>query len=84
YGRAMVPGRSLLVKTVGYRILSVVVTVVVAFLILQDTGAALDIGIIANVAKMGVYYGYERLWTEMDRATISRTLKQVSTTLSSL
>lgn len=55
--------RSLLVKTVGYRILSVIVTAVVAFALLRDASAALDVGIWANVAKMGVYYAYERAWS---------------------
>ncbi len=55
--------RSLLVKTVGYRILSVIVTAVVAFALLRDASAALDVGIWANAAKMGVYYAYERAWS---------------------
>jgi len=55
--------RSLLLKTVGYRILSVIVTAVIAFVVLRDAGAALDIGIWANAVKMGVYYAYEQAWS---------------------
>jgi len=55
--------RSLLLKTVGYRALSVLVTAAVAFLLLRDASAALDVGIWANAVKMGVYYGYERAWS---------------------
>jgi uncharacterized membrane protein len=55
-----------IVKTVLYRILMVVITVVVAFVVTEDVAAALNIGIIANVVKTGTYYGYERIW---DRIT---------------
>jgi len=58
--------RSLLLKTVGYRVLSVIVTAVIAFAVLRDAGAALDIGIWANAAKMGVYYAYEQAWSGVD------------------
>lgn len=54
--------RSLLAKTLGYRLLSVLVTAVVAFVVLRDVHAALDVGIWANLVKIGVYYGYERAW----------------------
>ena len=54
--------RSLLAKTVGYRILSVIVTAIIAFVVLRDVRSALDIGIWANLAKMGVYYAYEQAW----------------------
>jgi uncharacterized membrane protein len=60
----------LVLKTVGYRILSVVVTVVIAFALLGDVSAAIDVGIWANVAKMGVYYAYERAWSEISLAGV--------------
>lgn len=66
--------RSLLLKTVGYRILSVVVTVVIAFALLRDASAAIDVGIWANVAKMGVYYAYERAWSGTALAAIAETV----------
>jgi uncharacterized membrane protein len=68
--RALAHRRSLLLKTVGYRILSVIVTAVVAFVLLRDVSAALDIGIWANVVKMGVYYAYERAWSGWNPAGI--------------
>ena len=58
--------RSLLMKTVGYRILSVIVTAAIAFVVLRDAGTALDIGIWANAVKMGLYYAYERAWSGVD------------------
>jgi uncharacterized membrane protein len=60
--------RPLLLKTVGYRILSVAVTVAIAFALLRDASVALDIGIWANVAKMGIYYAYERAWSGVSNA----------------
>ena len=51
-----------LVKTLGYRLLMIVVTVVVAWVIIGDVGDAVGIGIVANVIKTGCYYGYERFW----------------------
>lgn len=51
-----------LVKTLLYRVLMVVITVVVAFGFTGDTGAALSIGVVSNAIKTCTYYGYERLW----------------------
>ena len=68
--RSFARRRSLLLKTVGYRILSVVVTVVIAFAFLRDASAAIDIGIWANAVKMGVYYAYERAWSGTALAAI--------------
>ena len=51
-----------LVKTLGYRLLMILVTVVVAWVILGDVGDAVSIGIVANVVKTGLYYAYERFW----------------------
>ncbi|ESS09428.1 MAG: putative membrane protein [uncultured archaeon A07HN63] len=51
-----------LVKTLGYRALMIVITVLVAFGVTGNTGEALSIGLVANVVKTGTYYGYERLW----------------------
>ncbi|WP_248897991.1 DUF2061 domain-containing protein [Haloplanus halobius] len=51
-----------LVKTLCYRVLMVVVTVVVAWFVVGDVGEAASIGLVANVAKTGTYYAYERLW----------------------
>lgn len=57
--------RRSLVKTAGYRLLMVVVTVLVALLVTGSLTQALNIGIVANVVKTGTYYGYERLWARI-------------------
>ena len=51
-----------LVKTLLYRALMVVITVLVALFVTGDTTQALSIGFVANVVKTGTYYSYERLW----------------------
>lgn len=67
FARSAIQKRSrAIVKTVLYRLVMVVITVAVAFAVTDDVGAALNIGIVANVVKTGTYYGYERLW---DRIT---------------
>jgi uncharacterized membrane protein len=50
------------VKTALYRVLMVIVTVCVAFLVTGNTADALSIGLVTNVIKTTTYYGYERLW----------------------
>lgn len=55
-----------LAKTVGYRFLMVCITVAVAFLVVEDAGQALSIGLVANLVKTGTYFGYERLWDRVD------------------
>lgn len=54
------------VKTLGYRLLMVCITVAVAFLVVDDVGQALSIGLVANLVKTGTYFGYERLWDRVD------------------
>jgi len=51
-----------LAKTLLYRTLMVVITVVVALFVTGDTAQALSIGLVANLVKTMTYYGYERLW----------------------
>ena len=51
-----------LAKTLLYRTLMVVITVVVALFVTGNTAQALSIGLVANLVKTVTYYGYERLW----------------------
>jgi uncharacterized membrane protein len=54
------------VKTLGYRIFMVCITVAIAFLVVGDVGEALSIGLVANVVKTGTYFAYERVWDRVD------------------
>ncbi|AZH24349.1 DUF2061 domain-containing protein [Haloplanus aerogenes] len=56
------PRSRALVKTLGYRLLMVIVTVVVAWAVVGDLGEAASIGLVANLVKTGTYYAYERFW----------------------
>ncbi|MFC7177088.1 DUF2061 domain-containing protein [Halosegnis marinus] len=50
------------VKTACYRVVMVLVSVTVAYLVVGDATDALSIGLLTNVVKTLTYYGYERLW----------------------
>lgn len=58
--------KRILLKTVGYRVASIVLTVAIAFALLQDMSDAVNVGILANVAKMGLYYAHERFWDQIE------------------
>jgi len=53
------------VKTLLYRLLMVLVTIAVAWVVTGSPTDALNIGIVANFIKTGTYYGYERLWNRI-------------------
>jgi uncharacterized membrane protein len=42
------------------------VTVAVTLLVVGDIGDAVSVGLVANLAKTGVYYAYERLWDRIE------------------
>lgn len=44
----------------------VAITVIVAWVVVDDVGQALNIGLLTNLFKTGTYYAYERIW---DRIT---------------
>lgn len=54
--------RRVVVKTACYRLVMILVSIVVAYLVVGDVTDALSIGLITNVVKTLTYYGYERLW----------------------
>lgn len=49
-------------KTLLYRGFMILVTVGVAFAITGDIETSVNIGIVTNIIKTGLYYIYERLW----------------------
>lgn len=54
--------RRSLVKAASYRLFATSIVVGVAFLTTGKLGASATIGVVAAVAKTGLYYGWERLW----------------------
>ncbi|MFP4529947.1 MAG: DUF2061 domain-containing protein [Halodesulfurarchaeum sp.] len=65
FGRPDRTRSELLVKALLYRLLMVLLTVAVAFLVTHDSGSALQIGIVTNVVKTGTYYAYDRFWSRL-------------------
>lgn len=51
-----------IVKTLLYRVFMLAITVTIAFVVTENVGDAVSIGLAANVLKTGTYYIYERAW----------------------
>lgn len=49
-------------KTLCYRLFMVLITVTVAWVVVEDMGTAVNIGLVTNLLKTGTYYVYERTW----------------------
>jgi uncharacterized membrane protein len=65
HGRLRAPlqaRRRAVVKTALYRLVMVLVSITVAYLVVGDVSDALSIGLLTNVVKTMTYYSYERLW----------------------
>lgn len=55
-----------LAKTVTWRIIALVTTIVVVYLYSGDAKESLIIGFVANALKMLFYYIHERVWNRID------------------
>ena len=53
--------KALLIKALGYKVLSVILTALIALVITNDFRAAIAVGLWDSLAKLGLYYGYEEL-----------------------
>lgn len=51
-----------LIKTISWRILAIIVTFVLVFLITGDLNFSYQIGLIETITKMILYFIHERLW----------------------
>ncbi|QZX98565.1 DUF2061 domain-containing protein [Halobaculum rubrum] len=60
-------------KTLCYRALMVVITVIVAWAVVGDVSDAVNIGLVANVVKTATYYTYERVWDQIAWGIADRT-----------
>ena len=54
-----------LVKTITWRVIALVVTIVVVYAYSGDIKGSLVIGISANFLKMIFYYAHERIWNRI-------------------
>ncbi|WP_080508332.1 DUF2061 domain-containing protein [Haloparvum sedimenti] len=62
-----------IVKTVSYRLFMLLITVSIAWVIIGDVSAALNIGLLTNIVKTGTYYLYERIWDHITWGVMEQT-----------
>ena len=55
-------------KSITWRVLATLTTVVIAYVVTQDTALALQIGGIEFLAKIAVYYLHERAWLRLPQS----------------
>lgn len=55
-----------LVKTITWRIIALITTIVVVYIYSGDAKESLVIGFVANAVKMFLYYIHERMWNKSD------------------
>ncbi len=58
------PKRSI-VKTITWRIIALITTMVIVYIYSKDMKQALVIGVSANFIKMFLYYMHERIWNRI-------------------
>ena len=54
-----------MVKTLSWRVLAVIITTSVAWIVTGEKVFAATIGIADTVIKLFVYYGHERIWNRI-------------------
>jgi len=54
-----------LAKTVTWRVIALVTTILVVYLYSKDVTESLVVGISANALKMVLYYVHERMWNRV-------------------
>ncbi len=59
-------------KALSWRVLATLTTIVIAYFVIGDVTAALQIGAVEVVAKMLIYYLHERAWAQMPLGTVRR------------
>ncbi|NOQ68368.1 DUF2061 domain-containing protein [Patescibacteria group bacterium] len=55
-----------IIKTITWRIIATLTTVIVIYIWIGDLAAALGSGLVANAFKTIFYYIHERLWNRSD------------------
>ena len=55
-----------LVKTLTWRLIAFVTTIIVVYAYTGDVKESLTVGIVANLLKMFFYYVHERAWNRVD------------------
>lgn len=52
-------------KTLSWRAVATLITMLVAFVITRETEIALEIGLADTLIKLFAYYGHERVWVRL-------------------
>jgi uncharacterized membrane protein len=52
-------------KAVSWRVIATLITILVAYLLTNETKIALSIGIADTLLKLGIYFGHERVWNRL-------------------
>jgi adenylylsulfate kinase len=53
-------------KAVSWRILATLTTTLLVYAFTRRTDIAVTIGLLEGVAKMGLYFGHERVWNRLN------------------
>ena len=64
--------RRSLIKSFSWRLWATLTTTIISFLITGEITMALKIGGIEMIAKMGLYYFHERLWSKIHYGLVER------------
>jgi len=54
-----------LIKTLTWRLIALLVTVIVFYIYSRDAKGSLTVGLAANIIKMAIYYVHERVWNRI-------------------
>ena len=54
-----------LLKTLSWRLIATLITMIIAWIVVGDITIALSIGAVDVIIKMVVYYFHERAWTKI-------------------
>ncbi len=54
-----------IVKTIVWRMIATLVTIIVIYVFKRDVGDSVVIGVSANAIKMVLYYLHERIWNRI-------------------
>ena len=54
-----------LAKSISWRFTATVTTVILAYLFFGNMQAALSLGVVESLLKIGLFYGHERVWARI-------------------
>ncbi len=64
-------------KSISWRIIGTIDTIIISYLIVGNTSVALSIGGIEVISKMVLYFAHERVWNYLKIGKIKKSHKEV-------